>query len=131
MAQKVVLIDDLDQTEGARTVTFAYNGKPYEVDLSEKNVEKLEKALAPFINAARPAGSSVATRPKRQSSTQAGGKIDYTDEEHFGQLHRGRVTEEEAALVRSNLDQANRNRTAAGQPPIDPQGAADKKRYGV
>jgi hypothetical protein len=74
----------------------------------------------------RPVGSRTAV-----SKPAVPSKIDYTDDDHFGQLHRGRVTEAEAALVRDNLDQANRNRSLAGQPPIDPEGPADKKRYGL
>jgi hypothetical protein len=64
-----------------------------------------------------------------QSSGRRAERVEYTGRSRFGQLHRGRVTEEEAALVRSDLEQANRNRAAAGQPPIDPEGDADKKRY--
>jgi hypothetical protein len=79
---------------------------------------------------ARPGGgASAASRSRTRSTPARSEKVDYTDESHFGQLHRGRVTEEEAALVRANLDQANRNRASAGQPSIDPEGEADKKRY--
>jgi hypothetical protein len=128
MAQRVVVVDDLDGSEGASTVTFAIQGKPYEIDLNEKNLEKLNKALQPFIDKARPAGSGASQRPGRSRS--AGQKIDYTDERHFGQLHRGRITEDEAAMVRGNLEQANKNRAAAGQPAIDPKDAKEKQRYG-
>lgn len=75
-------------------------------------------------------GRSSAARPARRSTSSGQrGRVDYTGRDRFGQLHRGRVTEEEAALVRADLDQANRNRAAAGQPSIDPEGEADKKRY--
>lgn len=132
MSQRVVVVDDLDQTEGAQTVTFAIMGRPYEIDLNDKNVEKLEKALAPFIDKARPAGTSAVSRPQRRTVAGAGAtvKVDYTDPQHAGKLHRGRVTEEEAAWVRANLDEANRNRSLAGQPMIDPESDQDKRRYG-
>jgi len=55
MAQSVSVIvtDDLDGSENAETVSFSFGGVTYEVDLSSKNRAKLEKALAPFIEAGR------------------------------------------------------------------------------
>lgn len=58
-------------------------------------------------------------------------KVDYTTPEHFGQLHRGRVTEEEAALVRDNIAQANKNRVVLGQVAIDVHDEKEKRRYGL
>jgi len=52
----VTIYDDLDGTEGASRVTFAYRGTSYEIDLSEKNQAQLGAALAPFIVAARRTG---------------------------------------------------------------------------
>src|SRR3954447_7868931 len=63
----VTITDDIDGRAGAETVTFAYAGRSYEVDLGEKNRAKLEKALEPFIAAARKADGS------RQSRRSAGG----------------------------------------------------------
>jgi hypothetical protein len=77
--------------------------------------------------------SSRASGPRRARSTSSaakGERVDYTSPEKFGQLHRGRVTEEEASLVRDNLQQANANREKAGQAPIDPNDEREKKRYG-
>lgn len=83
---------------------------------------------------ARPGGGSGAvstSRPRRTArTTPSSSRADYRDESRFGLLHRGRVTEEEAAMVRANLVQANRNRVAAGQPEIDPSDPKEKKRYG-
>jgi hypothetical protein len=75
----------------------------------------------------RPAGP----RRARSASPAKADRIDYLSQERFGQLHRGRVTEEEARLVRENLDQANKNRAAAGQPAIDPANEREKARYGL
>ena len=68
VAQRTVitLIDDLDHKEieaDGQTIRFAYQGIQYETDPSEKNAEKLDKALAPFLAAARRV-SCTATRPK-------------------------------------------------------------------
>lgn len=64
-----------------------------------------------------------------RSSAARGEKIDYTAPDHFGQLHRGRVTSEEAELVRKNREQASANRQAQGHPPIDFDDAREKARY--
>ena len=55
MAKKqiVTITDDIDGRSAAETVSFAYAGRNYEIDLGEKNKAKLEKALEPFISAAR------------------------------------------------------------------------------
>ena len=63
MAQRALikLVDDLDHQEieaDGQTVRFAYQGIQYEIDLSDKNAKKLDKALAPFVAAARRVSSS-------------------------------------------------------------------------
>lgn len=70
-------------------------------------------------------------RTSSSSSNGGGEKLDYTSPEAAGMLHRGRVTETEAEWVRANLDAANKNREKAGQSYIDPNGEADKRRYGL
>jgi hypothetical protein len=60
--QVVTITDDIDGREGAETVTFAYAGRFYEIDLREKNRTKLEKALEPFIGAARRADGGGRSR---------------------------------------------------------------------
>ena len=57
MAQKVniVLVDDIDGSEAEETVSFALDGKEYEIDLSAKNAEKLRDAFAPYVGHARKA----------------------------------------------------------------------------
>src|SRR3954467_5183306 len=54
MVQRVVLVDDLDESEGAETLTYTFNGQEYEIDLSEKNAQKFREALEPYIKASRP-----------------------------------------------------------------------------
>jgi hypothetical protein len=55
MAQRTIvsLIDDLDGREATQTVKFGLDGVEYAIDLSDKNAEKLRKALAPFAGKAR------------------------------------------------------------------------------
>jgi hypothetical protein len=74
MAQEVItrLIDDLDGSDAARTVRFALDGKSYEIDLSAKNAEKLQKALAPFVEKARAAGGAGARGRRSARSSSRG-----------------------------------------------------------
>ena len=71
MAQRTVTIlsDDLDGKEGRdiATVTFGYDGSTYEIDLSKKNRVALEKALSPYIDAARQASSNPRRSTKKIS----------------------------------------------------------------
>jgi hypothetical protein len=51
--------DDIDETPDAQTVAFGFEGVAYSIDLAQKNLDKLTKALQPFIdNATRQRGSS-------------------------------------------------------------------------
>ena len=49
----VTLVDDLDGTEAAESVSFALDGASYEIDLSDDNAGKLRDALAGFVASAR------------------------------------------------------------------------------
>ena len=60
MAQKVVieLSDDLDGSQAEETVTFALDGRSYEIDLNSKNAGNLREVLAPYVTAGRKQGGS-------------------------------------------------------------------------
>lgn len=77
------------------------------------------------------AARAATTRKAASKSTSAADKINYTAPDRYGQLHRGRITEEESRLVRENPDQASRNRQAQGHPAIDWNDAKEKSRYGL
>jgi len=55
MMKKVqeMLIDDLDGSPAVATVKFTYKGKTYEIDLNEKNIDKFDSCITPFIDKAR------------------------------------------------------------------------------
>lgn len=55
MAQvrEVRLIDDLDGGPADEEVTFALDGREYQIDLSEDNALKLRDSIAEFVAAAR------------------------------------------------------------------------------
>jgi hypothetical protein len=70
VAQKVVteLTDDIDGSEAVETVMFGYQGKQYEIDLSQKNFDRLEKALTPFIQKARSVRATGSGRQRRRGA---------------------------------------------------------------
>jgi hypothetical protein len=49
----VQLEDDLSGGAADESVSFALDGKSFEIDLNEKNAESLRQALAPYIAAGR------------------------------------------------------------------------------
>ena len=75
MAQKVniVLVDDLDGSEAAETVSFGLDGTSYEIDLNDKNARGLRDALASYVGHARKAGGSARRVRRRQPRTQQQG----------------------------------------------------------
>jgi hypothetical protein len=65
MAKRTVveLTDDLDGSPATRTIEFTIDGVERTLDLNDKNAAKFEKAVAPFVEAAR----TLITRGKRRS----------------------------------------------------------------
>lgn len=51
MAKQIIhkLVDDLDGGDADETVKFALDGVQYEIDLSNKNAEKLRELFAPYV----------------------------------------------------------------------------------
>lgn len=75
MAQKVqvLLVDDLDGGEADETVTFALDGKTYEIDLTTANAEKLRGLLDPYTKGGRRTGGRATTaRAKGRASATTG-----------------------------------------------------------
>lgn len=70
MAKKttVTVVDDIDgSTENVSTHAFSFQGKKYEIDLSEKNARELERLLAPYIENATSLGRQ-ARKPVTKSA---------------------------------------------------------------
>ena len=55
MAKKVIIVDDIDGTEGDGIVTqrFSLGSDFYEIDLCPQNLLSLRTALEPFVSAGR------------------------------------------------------------------------------
>ena len=71
MAKKVqvTLVDDIDQSTAAETVSFGLDGAVYEIDLSKSNARKLREALSLYVGSARRVSRSGRSAPR-------GGPID-------------------------------------------------------
>jgi len=73
MAKTVITKDDIDGSPNAETVTFSFDGRSFEIDLSKKSRTALEKALKPYIDAGRPVGAR-STRGSGGSSSGGRGR---------------------------------------------------------
>ena len=93
MAQKVsiVLVDDIDGTDAEETVSFALDGRDYEIDLNSKNVAKLRDALAPYVGHARRAGGRKRGRTGGPSPADI---RSWARENGFDVPDRGRVSQQ-------------------------------------
>lgn len=74
MAQKVniILVDDLDESEAAETVSFGLDGTSYEIDLNDAHAAELREALAGYLGHARKVPSSSGRRATRKPVAAAG-----------------------------------------------------------
>src|SRR4051812_35814866 len=73
MAQRLMLIDDLDESEGAETITYTVNGQDYEIDLSEENAQQFYDVLGPYIEKSRRVQRQTAPAPRRDGRRRSGG----------------------------------------------------------
>lgn len=80
-AVRVRLVDDLDGGEAHETVTFSFEGKPREIELSHENAAKFRQFMQPYMDASRPARADniaakgapavpTASPPAPQAATQ-------------------------------------------------------------
>lgn len=69
---EVRLVDDVDGGDATESVTFALDGVAYEIDLSDKNAQKLRDDIANWSGHARRTGR--ASGPKRGGTASGGGK---------------------------------------------------------
>lgn len=79
MAQKfqVRYIDDIDGTDlgdKANSISFAFEGREYSIDLSDENAQELRAAMAPYIEAGhRVTGGRTKSARKATAKTPGGG----------------------------------------------------------
>lgn len=123
MAIKQLLVDDIDQSEGATTVLFSYKSNSYEIDLGEANDAKLEKALAPFIKHARKKGAKpkkTAVIKRTTVSAAAGGGAnmpairDWAITNQIRNRKTGKVATDRGKIPQDIVDQFNEAHTRNG-----------------
>jgi len=110
VAQKVqvLLVDDLDGGEADETVTFALDGKTYEIDLTTTNADKLRGLLEPYVKGGRRTGGRAAGG-RAKTRAASGGSQDtaqiraWAKENGFEVNDRGRVP----ATIREAYEKAN------------------------
>jgi hypothetical protein len=80
MAQKVILVDDLDGSEhDVTTIQLSVDGDTYEIDLSPSNLARLRQAVQPFTTAGRRVGTRKSPTSKgrnRAANDMPAGKRD-------------------------------------------------------
>lgn len=93
MATKTVVsvVDDIDGSESAETVTFTYGGTTYEIDLAPKNRDALDAALSPFIKAARSTGPGGSRRSRSRGEADAAAIRAWASANGIDVSSRGRV----------------------------------------
>ena len=72
MATKVLttLQDDIDGSDATQTIRFALDGIEYEIDVSDRNANRLRNSLGEFISHGRKVGGR---RPRKSASS---GQVD-------------------------------------------------------
>ncbi len=64
----IELTDDVDGGKAERTIAFGFDGANYEIDLSKKNATAFERALRPYVEAARKVGRGGGARRGRRAN---------------------------------------------------------------
>lgn len=98
MAQtvKVELIDDMDgKSEASESITYAFDGVTYEIDLNEKHAQQLRDKLAPFINASRKVKAVRASKSSRNGAAPNAREVrEWARENGLEVPDRGRIPRE-------------------------------------
>jgi hypothetical protein len=101
LAQRTIvqLEDDLDGGPADTTVSFAFEGTAYEIDLNSNNAAKMRDAFAPYIGSARKAGRGGAPRraaavSRRSSGNRTNDIREWARENGFTVNDRGRLSRE-------------------------------------
>ncbi|MEV2216831.1 Lsr2 family protein [Streptomyces sp. NPDC050997] len=110
MAQKVqvLLVDDIDGGEADETVTFALDGKTYEIDLTTTNADNLRGLLEPYVKGGRRTGGR-ASGGRGKARAASGGSQDtaqiraWAKDNGYEVNDRGRVPQ----TIREAYEKAN------------------------
>ena len=64
--------DDIDGSADARPVSFTFQGVSYSIDLAPKNLDKLTRSLAPFIDHATKSRGTATSSGRRAKTPKTG-----------------------------------------------------------
>lgn len=122
MAKQVVetLVDDLDGSEAEETVSFAIDGRQFEIDLNAAHTSELRDVIAPFVGAARRAGGGTARRAPQRASTSTKSKEENAAIRAWAMANGLEVSER--GRMSSAVLTAYENRATA---PVEPEPAAE------
>ncbi|MEV4448506.1 histone-like nucleoid-structuring protein Lsr2 [Streptomyces mirabilis] len=67
MAKRVIVESDLSGEPDASTVSFAFDGKSFTIDLTEAEKEEFAKVLSPYLDVAEEATSGQVTIPAQST----------------------------------------------------------------
>lgn len=124
MAERIIrqLIDDLDQTEIADgkggSVEFALRGTAYSIDLTDANIAKLDKAMAPFVAAAAKASGTPAETSRASTPS--------TRKKRTGRRTSKRANTNTSATVRAWAAENGHEVSARGRIPASVTEAYDQ-----
>lgn len=120
---RMVRLDDLNGSEKDVTeVSFSFDGETYRLDLGPKSRQKLEKALAPFIDAAKasstvrairsapPAGARAASRKTDGPTSLTHNVREWAKKQGIEVSDRGRLPNE----IIAKYDEYEKHRTVVG-----------------
>lgn len=131
MAQHTIIrtIDDIDGTDrDVRTVTFALQGRDYQIDLAPHNEDTFMAALAPFLERARAvhgyARRQGTARPRVRNAEAAEARA-WALAQGMQVSTRGRVSQSLVEAYRASQEQAGE------KPARRSRKAADKAADGV
>lgn len=101
MAKQTVttLVDDIDGSKAAETVTFGLDGATYEIDVNEAHAADLREVLAPFLSVARKVSGtggrarSVPSSPRQRGASDLDPKAvrAWAEEHGVAVSPRGRI----------------------------------------
>lgn len=87
------ITDDIDGSDGAKTVAFAFDGTEYAIDLGTKNRAAFEKALKPYLEKATKT-SARRTRSRNSSGRDVAAVRSWAKSQGHELSERGRLPKE-------------------------------------
>ena len=94
MAKKVIIVDDIDGTEGDGIVThrFSLGSDFYEIDLCPQNLLSLRTALEPFVSAGRRVRGGNRRKPEPAPRQQGNSALDFPHQQPLAIRNWARTT---------------------------------------